>query len=287
MTSIKLIIIINHNLIKVHPKSGVMVSMSTTISIASHKGGVSKTSSAINLSDALARENKRVLVIDLDPQANASLVISKENPMLVRYSMAEVMLGDVSMKDCIQKTTNIPGVHLAPACIRLMSVEDKLRQRSFNLADILVKRIAPVKDDYDFILIDCPPSLSLLPANALVASDYYIIPLSSGSEFSLVGMDDLQDFVGRIHDNNPKLALLGVLMVNHDARKSVCQSTLALVQDRYPAVFQTTISTSTKVDQAHISHRSLLQHDRSSRVAKEYVAVAQEIIERIKETKHE
>lgn len=263
--------------------------MSTVISIASHKGGVSKTTSTINLASALVREDKKVLVIDLDPQANASLVISKDNPMLIRNSMAEVMLGDANIKDCIQTATTIPGVHLAPACIRLMSVEDKLRQRSFNLADILVKRIAPIRESYDFILIDCPPSLSLLPANALVASDYYIIPLSSGSEFSLVGMDDLQEFMVRLTDNNPKLTLAGVLLVNHDARKTVCQSTLALVQEKYPNVFETTISNSTKIDQAHMAHKSIIQFDRSSRVAKEFVSLAQEIIQKIKllEKSHE
>lgn len=255
--------------------------MSVVISISSHKGGVTKTTSSINLSGALAGKDKKVLVIDMDPQANASLVISKDNPALIRNSMAEVMLGDANIKDCIQTSTNIPGVHLAPSNIRLMSVEDKLRQRSFNLADILVKRIAAIRNDYDFIIIDCPPSLNLLPANALVASDYYIMPINSGSEFSLVGMDDMQDFIRRLWDNNSKLKLLGVLLVAHDMRKTVCQTTLGIVQDKYPEVFKSTISTSTKVEQAHQKHKSLLQYDRASRVAKEYVALAQEIIVRL------
>ena len=253
------------------------------ISITNHKGGTGKTTTTVNLADALAREGMKVLVVDMDPQSNASTTIGKDSPYKVKNNVAEMLFGDVSgssIAAAVHSDNRIPGVDLIYSSIKLASLDEKLRTKSFNPAKVLDNKLSVFRDHYDYILIDCPPSLSLLPANALAASDYYLVPLESGSQFGLDGIEDLQDFIGRIKEVNPRLKEVGVVLTKHDGRKTVCQIMAKIVSERFPNVFKTTISGSTKISQAIMARESVIQLDRKSRVSREYVALAREIMER-------
>ena len=258
--------------------------MTTVIAICNHKGGVAKTTSTLTLASALARMDFSILVIDLDPQANASLVLGKEHPARVEVTAAEVLLGE---NDILPKAihmddrTSLKGLSLIYGDIRLSDRDDEMRRISMVPVSILAEKIALLKGTFDFILIDCPPALSLLTANALASADYYIVPLKSGDQFGLHGMDSLQSFVTRVTRVNPKLKLLGALIVQHDQRHTICKVMAQAIKDAYPNTFNTTIGQSSKVMTAHTQKRSIIDFERDNPVSRDYRNLAQEILARI------
>ncbi|PRP68786.1 hypothetical protein BUE93_20265 [Chromobacterium amazonense] len=257
-------------------------SRTTIIAVTNHKGGVGKTSTCINLATAFARRGLTVLVCDLDGQANASLVIGKLHPSKVQVTIREVLLSGTPevLTEAIHTDTNLEGVHLIYGSIRLLKIENDLRAR-VRPAEVLADKIKYLNDIYDIILIDCPPALNLLTHNALAASDYYLIPQPTGDQFGLYGMEDLIGTVSDIKAANPKLKLLGVLMMQHDNRKLVCKTMADTLRSKYSPVFEQTISHSTGVQQANMLKTSVIDLDRNNKVAKEYSKLSKEIISMI------
>lgn len=256
--------------------------LTVIVAVTNHKGGVGKTSTCTNLASAFAKRGQKVLVCDLDGQANASLVIGKQHPSKVAVTIREVLLSDTPdiLMDAIHDDTNLEGVHLIYGSIKLLKIENDLRAR-VRPAEVLVDKLRYLNGIYDIILIDCPPALNLLTHNALAAADYYIIPQPTGDQFGLYGMEDLIATVRDVRVANPKLELLGVLMMQHDNRKLVCKTMADTLRNQYSPVFNQTISHSTGVQQANMLKTTVVEMDRNNKVAKEYHKLAKEILAKL------
>lgn len=258
--------------------------MPCVISVVNQKGGVGKTTTVVHLSAALARLGYPVLVVDLDPQANASTTLGLIDPYEVKTTIATLML---------DKTTTLPApwyetiedhVQLIYGHVQLTKVERDLPRMSITMpGNVLRQRLAHLAfADEHLVLLDCPPSLSLLTVNALVASDYCLIPIESGSKYSLDGYEDLEELIRDVREVNPKLAMLGVLITRHDGRKNVCKAMKAAIERRFGAhVFQTAVTSSAKIQEAEASKRSIFQHDRQSTGARDFMALGREVLARL------
>src|SRR5262244_1667893 len=253
------------------------------ISVVNQKGGVGKTTTVVNLSAALARLGYPVLVIDLDPQANASRTLGLTDPYEVKSTIATVIL-DKSEPVAPWYETIEENVQLLYGHVQLTKVERDLLRISMTMpALILRKRLfcMALADD-QIVLLDCPPSLSLLTVNALVASDYCIIPMESGSKYSLDGYEDLEELIRDARDVNPDLDILGVLITKHDGRKNVCKAMKAAIERRFEAkVFSVAITSSAKIQEAEASKRTIFQHDRQSTGARDFMDLGREVLARL------
>lgn len=162
------------------------------IAVANHKGGCGKTTTVVHLASELAAMSHRVLVIDLDPQANASLHIGIQHPSEISVTTAELLLGDITLlTEALQEETQIENVSLIYGSLSLGKAEDQLKEEAPRPSEELTIKLELLKDLYDFILIDCPPSLKLLTSNALASATHVIIPIESGSQYGLYGVTDL------------------------------------------------------------------------------------------------
>lgn len=257
--------------------------MAIRISIANQKGGCGKTSTAINLADALRRMNFKVLFLDCDAQANATKLLQMQpeaNPGVTEL----ILNNDTKLDDCLT-ATKLPNVSLIRGNIRLASVENRLREPSLYPIPIgVLKGKVRKETDFDFVLFDTPPSLSLITMNALAASDFVIVPMESGSGFSFDGLDDLLNIIATVRNSvQPDLAILGVLLTKHDSRKNVCQAVFQMVQDRFKEdCFATTISMSTAAQKAELQRDTVLQYDRKCSASRDYIALANEVVLRLK-----
>jgi chromosome partitioning protein len=245
---------------------------------ANHKGGVAKTTLTINIADALAREGLDVLVIDLDPQSNVtSLLYSAEESPGV--PIEQVLAGTTSIAQAVIEKTNIDRVHLIGSSLKLANLERQLQSTPFASTSLLAQKLVPVVKVYDVIILDTPPALSFLTANALAASDYVFAPLSSGSKLSLVGADDLVAFIHQAKVANPKLNFGGAILTKHDNRKKVCRLVQGAASEYYDRVLESTMPATTDVDKGQIVNRTVLQLERDSNVSRAVVAIAREIME--------
>ncbi|TKB95034.1 MAG: ParA family protein [Nitrospira sp.] len=256
--------------------------MAIRISIANQKGGCGKTSTAINLADALRRMGYKVLFVDCDAQANATKLLQMQpeaNP-----GVTELILNpDTKLDDCLT-ATKLPNVSLVRGSIRLASVENRLREPSLYPIPIgVLKGKVRKETDFDIVLFDTPPSLSLITMNALAASDFVIVPMESGSGFSFDGLDDLLNIIATVRNSvQPELAILGVLLTKHDSRRNVCQAVFQMVQDRFKGdCLSTTISMSTAAQKAELQRDTVLQYDRKCSASRDYIALANEVVSRL------
>jgi len=249
-----------------------------TIAIANQKGGVGKTTTAINLSAALAMHQRRTLLIDLDPQGNTTM--SYFDTQAIQRSMFDVMSEGVPLPDVVIPT-KVEYLSLAPARISLAKLESKLVGEidgHFRLKD----RLEVVQDRYDFVIIDTPPALGLITVNALVAATHLLVPIQS-SYFALEGTDDLLETVDRIRARpNPDLKLLGAVITLHDKRTTLARDVHRAIRDVFgERVFETTISRSIRLEESPAHRESVFTFAPQSSGAYEYYKLCEEVLERV------
>jgi chromosome partitioning protein len=254
------------------------------ISVVNQKGGVGKTTTVVNLSAAIARLGYSVLVVDLDPQANASTTLGLQDPYEVKSTAASILL-DKSDPASPWYQTIEENVQLIYGHVQLTKVERELSRVSMTLpALVLRKRLSHMALAEDqIVLIDCPPSLSLLTVNALVASDYCIVPMESGSKYSLDGYEDLEELIRDVRDVNANFDILGVLITKHDGRKNVCKAMKGAIERRFrEKVFATTIVSAAKIQEAETMKKTVFQLDRQSTGARDFMDLGREVLSRLK-----
>jgi chromosome partitioning protein len=251
-----------------------------TIAICNQKGGVAKTTTCANLAAGLVRQGRNVLCVDFDPQGNLSDYLGyapDEKPTITELMLAAVQGQPVELKAAIHK--NGEGVSYIPANIRLSGAELFLSQAMFR--EQMLKRVlsAPFQPNFDYILIDCLPSLGILLTNALIASNAVIVPVQA-QKFALSGLDDLLSVYQLVKQQaNPSLTIEGVLLTMAD-RTSMARAVESQLRDQFPDVmFDTVISRSVEATNSTYEQKSLINTSRS-KLGEQYRAVVQELLER-------
>lgn len=267
------------------------------IAVVNQKGGVAKTTSVANLGAALVKKHKKVLLIDLDPQGSLSKYFdlyifqlnihdkktgkteTKESTLPEKNTIYGVLQQKADLVDVI---LNVDGIDIAPANI-LMANADMSLAGAMGREYLLKEAVEKVVDRYDFILIDCPPSLGLLTINALVASDRVLVPILS-EYMALEGTSQLLDTIGIIYKKfNPNLRISGFFLTRVDNRRALDKQVMEKVRNTYPNhTFRTYINTNVSLAEAPTEHKDIFQYSPKSKGASDYRALANELIERSK-----
>lgn len=249
------------------------------IAVANQKGGVAKTTTAVNLSACLVELGKKVLLIDLDPQGNASSGCGVAKHKLSR-SIYDVLINDVSIQSVIQKT-DLKNFFIAPARIELAGAEIELVNLE-SRENKLSKALQPIQSDYDFILIDCPPSLGLLTLNALTAATDILMPIQC-EYYALEGLTLLMDTYNRVKKSlNPNLDIIGVLLTMFDARTNLSIQVVDEVKKYFKnKVFRTIVPRNVRLGEAPSHGKPIVLYDSKSRGAEVYRDLAKEVLERV------
>jgi chromosome partitioning protein len=252
--------------------------MGKIISLANQKGGVGKTTTSINLAAALATEGKRVLLVDADPQANSSSGLGVDIQQL-EHTVYECLINEIDPHQAIYETQT-KGLYIMPSHIDLVGAE--IEMLNIEQRETILKRVlASVRAEYDYILIDCSPSLGLITINALTASDGIIIPVQC-EFFALEGIAKLLNTVKIIKSNlNPSLRIAGFLLTMYDGRLRLSAQVHDEVRRHFgDLVFDTVIARNVRLSEAPSHGMSVLEYDRSSKGAKNYRNLAKELIRR-------
>ena len=257
------------------------------IALMNQKGGVGKTTTAINLGTALAAIGENVLIIDLDPQGNASTGLGIDRRSR-RHSTYDVLAGETALRDAIVPTA-VPRLHLAPSTLDLSGLELEIgqaRDRAFRLRNALAPLRARASDqtNFTYVLVDCPPSLNLLTVNAMAAANAILVPLQC-EFFALEGLSQLLKTVDSVREQlNPDLTIHGVVLTMYDSRNNLSGQVVADVrQFMGPKVYDTIIPRNVRVSEAPSYGKPVLVYDLKCSGSEAYLRLATEIIQREKE----
>lgn len=250
------------------------------IAITNQKGGVGKTTTAINLAAALASKGRKTLLVDLDPQANSSMSFLDIHDL--RMSIYDALTDDqIHLSDILQPAEKIASLHIAPSTIALAKIEAKLigeLDSHYRLKD----EVQRIQDDFDYIIIDTPPTLGIITVNALVAATHVLIPIQA-SYFALEGTDDLLETIDKIKVRaNPQLQILGALITMYDKRTLLAKDIYEQIQRVFGVkVFETVITKSVRLEESPAYRESIFTFAPRSTGAYEYYRLSEEVLSRV------
>ena len=252
--------------------------MGKIIAITNQKGGVGKTTTSINLAAGLAFLGKRILLVDLDPQANTTQGLGARDN--IKYSTYEMLLKGASAVDCI-KQIKVPPMDLIPATINLAGSDLEMYNYKEGKERLLKNKLDAVRDSYDFIIVDCPPALNLLNTNALTAADSVIIPVQC-QYYALEGLTQLLSTIRLVQKlYNPHLYIEGVLLTMFDMRTNLSTEVQQEVRKYFKdTVYRAVIPSNVKLSEAPSHGKSIFEYDVNCSGAKAYINLAKEVIER-------
>jgi chromosome partitioning protein len=253
--------------------------MGKVIAIANQKGGVGKTTTAINLAASLAVLEKKVLIIDADPQANTTSGLNFSPDNDEKRTIYEVIIGKLDIRDALIQT-EIPDLQMIPSHINLVGAEIEMTNEE-NRESFLKERLAPIRDDYDYIIIDCSPSLGLITINALTAADSVMIPVQP-EFFALEGLGKLLQTIRLVqHKINPELTIEGFVVTMFDGRTKVHAQVVNELREHFKdLVFKTIIQRSIRLSEAPSHGKPIILYDVVSNGTSNYMNLAKEVLDK-------